>query len=168
MVTQLNQSKFMAFATGEVKAVDSRPRPQGLSFQVHGDSASTAFTVALRPKLTVGRGDIQTPVDVDLTSFAAAANGVSRKHAMFMQHGTRILILDLGSKNGTYINGGRLRTGSIYEVKDNDELQFGSLKLSIKFDFEPVTATTLPGISAEDSQPLTLPEVQRASQEASA
>jgi hypothetical protein len=160
MVTELNQSKFKAFATGEVPAVDARPKPQALTFQVQHTTATTPLTINLRPKQVLGRGDIYMPVDVDLTALGGAENGVSRKHVMLMQHGIRILILDLGSTNGTRINNKVLRTGNVYELKDNDELQLGKLKLSVTFVYEQITATALPTIAAEDTQAVTIPTVQ--------
>jgi pSer/pThr/pTyr-binding forkhead associated (FHA) protein len=163
MVTELNQSKFKAFATGEMKAVDARPKPQALTFQVQQATATIPITINLRPKQVLGRGDNQLPVDVDLTSLGAAENGMSRKHLMLMQHGIRILILDLGSTNGTRINNKVLRTGNVYELKDNDELQLGMLKLSVTFVYESITATALPTLLPEDSQAVTIPTVQSTS-----
>lgn len=149
MPTKLNQTKSLAYATGEMKAVDARPKPERLVVAVHTDTVQATFTIVLRPKLILGRGDNQNPVDVDLSSFGAIEKGVSRKHVMLLQHGTRLYILDLGSKNGTYINGKVLRAGSICELKDNNEISLGKLKLSVTFGYQPV-ATTLPDKSADE------------------
>lgn len=162
MATQLNQTKSSAYATGEMKAVDARPKPEGIVLRIITDTGHTIFTVALRPKLIIGRGDDQTPVDIDLTSFGGAEKGVSRKHVMLMQHGARVYVLDLGSKNGTHINGKVLRTGSIYELQENDELQLGKLKISVTFDYEPVTATALPNSPQNYHSPETIADVKRA------
>lgn len=64
--------------------------------------------------------------EVDLSAFPDA--GVSRRHAMFVRGELQTTLEDLGSANGTFINGQRLGPGSQHPVAPGDELRFGSLR----------------------------------------
>jgi pSer/pThr/pTyr-binding forkhead associated (FHA) protein len=45
---------------------------------------------------------------------------VSRRHCVFLTRGDRILVQDLGSRNGTYVNGQQLQ--SAHDLHDGDKL----------------------------------------------
>ncbi|MDZ7815051.1 MAG: FHA domain-containing protein [Planctomycetota bacterium] len=51
------------------------------------------------------------------------ANGVSRKHAIITRDGKKVLITDLGSTNGTYVNTRRIQQA---HLKDGDEIYLGN------------------------------------------
>jgi pSer/pThr/pTyr-binding forkhead associated (FHA) protein len=72
--------------------------------------------------------------DVDLSLWAGAQGGISRQHAELRQSEDGIVYLrDLGSTNGTFINGQRLTAQREYRVESGAELQFGNLILKINF-----------------------------------
>jgi hypothetical protein len=48
---------------------------------------------------------------------------VSRHHARILIHGASAALEDLGSKNGTWLRGGRV--GGSHELRDGDEIQVG-------------------------------------------
>jgi diguanylate cyclase (GGDEF)-like protein len=50
-------------------------------------------------------------------------DGISRNHARIRTEGDRVWLEDLGSRNGTYLNGQRI-TGTV-ELHDGDKIQFG-------------------------------------------
>jgi pSer/pThr/pTyr-binding forkhead associated (FHA) protein len=52
---------------------------------------------------------------------------VSRKHAEFRRTSEGFTVTDLGSLNGTYLNGTIVETGLL---SDGDEVQVGKFKLS--------------------------------------
>jgi hypothetical protein len=66
--------------------------------------------LADRTEFTLGRSAEGQPIvpDVDLSPHNAYANGVSRLHAALKLIKEQIVIMDLGSSNGTYLNGSRL------------------------------------------------------------
>ena len=52
-------------------------------------------------------------------------NYVSREHLMLRKLGDRILARDLGSKNGTFVNGNPLRPGAEVEVREGVSIVIG-------------------------------------------
>jgi hypothetical protein len=55
-----------------------------------------------------------------------ADDSVSRRHAMVVREGDRIILTDLGSTNGTFVNGRRITQ---VEVQPGDRLRLGGLDL---------------------------------------
>lgn len=66
--------------------------------------------------------------DIDLAAYDAYKNGVSRVHASIMIEPRRISVLDLGSSNGTILNGRRLTPQVPYALSDGDILVLGKLE----------------------------------------
>jgi hypothetical protein len=71
--------------------------------------------------------------DIDLEPFGGLAAGVSRVHATFKHQTNALLISDLNSRNGTYINGQRLHEKELRLLQDGDELRFAQLVLIARF-----------------------------------
>lgn len=82
-------------------------------------------------ELLVGRKDNQRGIypDVDLGLDGGYDAGVSRRHAIIGAAGEGYTILDLGSANGTFLNGRRLQPEIPMPVRHGDELKFGTLIL---------------------------------------
>jgi diguanylate cyclase (GGDEF)-like protein len=81
-----------------------------------------------RPEVTLGRS-------VDAT-FQVEDDGISRKHVKVVQDPVGFTLVDLGSTNGTFLNGSRV---SVAELKDGDKIQVGSntvLKFSLTDELE--------------------------------
>jgi len=116
------------------------------------DSVSSQFSETMRLKITfsqseitsvykiakesiVGRGDAiseYTP-QIDLTNYGAYRLGISRKHAKIIFNGTHLEIIDLGSRNGTKINGKTLIANKAYILHSGDDVQFGNMSTNIEF-----------------------------------
>jgi pSer/pThr/pTyr-binding forkhead associated (FHA) protein len=75
---------------------------------------------------------------------------ISRKHAKISTHGGRVMIEDLASRNGTFVNGARI-SGAV-ELQEGDEIVVGSstMKLASISDVRPLTShsSITPGIPA--------------------
>jgi hypothetical protein len=86
-----------------------------------------------RNDYTLGRVSEGQPVmpDIDLTPYNAYANGVSRLHAMIHRDGRRVVIMDLGSANGSYVNGKRLTPNTERLLNHGDVIVLGKLKFQI-------------------------------------
>ncbi len=56
---------------------------------------------------------------------------VSRMHACVKEKGNAVLLQDLDSTNGTFVNGKRLIAGEEVIIKRNDEIQFGKIIVNV-------------------------------------
>ncbi len=86
-----------------------------------------------RNEFTLGRISEGQPImpDIDLSPYQAYASGVSRLHAVVKRDGPRIVLMDLGSANGTYINGKRLTTNIEQTLNHGDIVALGKLKIQV-------------------------------------
>jgi len=50
---------------------------------------------------------------------------VSREHLLLRKSGDKLLVMDLRSKNGTFLNGNQIRPGTEVEVKEGDSIVVG-------------------------------------------
>jgi len=89
--------------------------------------------LSTRNEFTMGRISEGQPImpDIDLSPYQAYASGVSRLHAVIKRNGNRIIFMDLGSANGTYINGKRLTANVEQVLNHGDIIALGKLKLQI-------------------------------------
>ena len=58
-------------------------------------------------------------------------DGISRRHARILVQGSKVVIEDLGSANGMFINGARVATAAL---KDGDQIQLGGTTI-LKFTY---------------------------------
>jgi len=89
-------------------------------------------------RLMVGRAiDSETrppdEIGFDLTPFGAYHFGVSRHHAIMSLKDGYLYLEDLGSTNGTRINGFQLTANQKYRLRDGDEVEFARLRTHIRF-----------------------------------
>lgn len=93
--------------------------------------------IILRPsdKLVLGRADSTstTRPDFDLTPFSALEKGVSRIHAAICRSDDTLTLVDMGSANGTHLNGQRLVPDQPRILRDGDEIRLGRLVAHIYF-----------------------------------
>lgn len=89
----------------------------------------------LSKELSIGRLDAASATfpDIDMTSYGGLEKGVSRRHAKIMRQGDKISIEDLGSVNGTMLNGQSLTPYLQYPLKNGDEIHLGKLTIQIRF-----------------------------------
>jgi pSer/pThr/pTyr-binding forkhead associated (FHA) protein len=71
--------------------------------------------------------------EIDLTDQGIFAASVSRRHARISKRGATVVIEDMDSGNGTYINGQRLSPYLPETLSDGDTLQLGQLPIEVKF-----------------------------------
>lgn len=89
--------------------------------------------LSTRNEYTLGRVSEGQPVmpDVDLTPYKAYANGVSRIHALIRRDGKRVIVMDLGSANGSFVNGKRLTPNVERLLSHGDVVVLGKLKFQV-------------------------------------
>lgn len=71
--------------------------------------------------------------DIDLTPYGAYEAGVSRIHAKLCISQNEISLVDLGSANGTRVNGKTVPSRTAYRLNHDDEVSLGKLKFHILF-----------------------------------
>lgn len=118
-------------------ALPLNPRTAGLRC-VTGPRAGE--TIALQAmNLVFGRSSpMLAPVGVDLVAYESSSPGVtSRRHAELSWEGGRLVVRDLGSSNGTYVNGSRLelvgpeRISEPHGLNRGDRLRFANVEFEI-------------------------------------
>lgn len=118
---------------------DARPPNEGsapstrLVLYIEGIRRTTV-TLQVAERLIVGRSDTDTGLKpgLDLAPFSGEASGVSRNHAAFSFRNGTVFVEDLGSTNGTRLNGLELISNDPYRLRDGDELEFGSIRVTVR------------------------------------
>jgi len=89
--------------------------------------------LSTRNEFTLGRISEGQPImpDIDLSPYQAYAAGVSRLHGVIKRDGARIIFMDLGSANGSYINGKRLASNVEQILNHGDIVALGKLKMQV-------------------------------------
>lgn len=118
----------------EIEAGKSdKAKPWGLILQAPPPD-SKMIGVDIGTITTVGRSDADAGVvpDLDLAPFDAQKHGVSRRHAILMPTEKGLVLIDLDSTNGTWLNGINLKPGQRYRLRTGDSIEFGTLHLDVR------------------------------------
>ncbi len=93
--------------------------------------------ITLIKPIRLGRVDPKEGIypEVDLTD--AKKHGISREHACIYRRGHAVEVEDLGSINGTLLNGSPLAPYKPASLHDGDQLQLGKLLIEVSFDVHP-------------------------------
>ncbi len=103
----------------------------------HIPSANRLVEARIGDECILGRAMPGAPVDVDLSPYEAHEHGVSRRHVKLTYQNATVMVQDLGSANGTFLNGMRLVPFQPRVLRDSDELWLGRLKLRVSFKRVP-------------------------------
>ena len=125
----MNRVALDAIPPAQKKAIDSG----ALTLQLL--DGGQLLSLADRSEYTMGRvseGQTIMP-DIDLTSYNAYECGVSRLHAVLKKSTEKVVIVDLGSSNGTYVNGVRLKPENEYPLSHGNIISLGKLKIQFLF-----------------------------------
>lgn len=105
--------------TNAVDTMNFTDNSQGTSWQLIGLSPALAdLTIDIDKSLSIGRSDSNDLV--------LATSQISRQHAKINRIGEQLYVQDLGSSNGTFINGERIATDA-HALQATDELAFADL-----------------------------------------
>lgn len=122
---------------------ETGPLPGGgegllVQLQIRGLSERLFFEEGT--SIVLGRIDVTSPdmSRFDLTRFGGHERGVSREHCVLDMAAGRLQVTDLGSVNGTFINGTRLTANAPQILKNGDELTLGSLSMTVRYGTEPL------------------------------
>jgi hypothetical protein len=119
-------------------------RPPASSFLIDGTHAillglkiiitQREIEIPLNKTITLGRVDPALDVfpEIDLTHEGPVAKSVSRRHATIFIQDNRVAVEDLGSVNGTFINGRRLDPYLPEALNNGDILQLGKVQIEVE------------------------------------
>lgn len=115
---QLNTRKF--------DELDKPPSSNPIVIYISKEKAPIA--VERHGELILGRADDEHPdiqVDVDLSPYGGQEQGVSRQHMRLNAAANPPIITDLGSYNGTFVNGQKLIPDQPHILNSGDEVRLG-------------------------------------------
>ncbi len=120
----------------EVMSAGSDYLPPNSRLRIEIEGGPEPILIAPKEELIFGRRDPATGAmpDIDLTPYAGYRMGVSRRHAAIRStDANRLDLWDLGSSNGTFLNGQRLNAHRPYPIHDGDRLRLGQMTIRILF-----------------------------------
>ena len=94
-------------------------------------------------KTTIGR--------VDDNTFPIAESSVSSHHCEIFLRGADVVVHDLNSTNGTFINGTQITGEAV--LKPGQTLKLGQIELRLEVEGAPATAAPAPSASSSPSAP---------------
>ncbi len=105
----------------------------GATVSLHILDVGQILPLSGKDEFVIGRtAEGQAPLpDIDLSNYRAYEKGVSRLHASIKANGTSISITDLGSVNGTRLNGRKIMPNEVVPLKHGDILSLGKMQIQI-------------------------------------
>jgi len=122
--------------------VSTRPLEYRLGFGIKADrivfvipSSGRRLTLDIGDSISIGRLDARHGIrpEIDLTLDQGADKGVSREHALVHNSEEGVVLVDLGSTNGTRINDWQLPPEQPHLLREGDAVRFGKLLVQIYF-----------------------------------
>jgi DNA-binding winged helix-turn-helix (wHTH) protein len=121
--------------SGEAVEVEATPRPAPGRRHVLLDGGR---------EIALGEGENVVGRDVD-AAVRIDDSTVSRHHARLVADGAEVSIEDLDSKNGTFVDGKRLRPARPAKLKSGAALKFGSVLLTFRTHAPDTSTDTVRG-----------------------
>ena len=100
---------------------------------LHLMDTGQVLPLSSRNEFTMGRISEGQPImpDIDLSPYQAYAAGVSRLHAVIKRSGSSVVFMDLGSANGTFLNGSRLVPNEEQSLHHGDIISLGKMRIQV-------------------------------------
>ena len=100
------------------------------------ESSGREVALDLNGEIKIGRKDPHKELfpDLDLTDDQGFESGVSRLHAAVQASELGVVIVDLGSTNGTQLNNRTLPPKEPYPLKNGDYIRVGGLLIQVYFE----------------------------------
>jgi pSer/pThr/pTyr-binding forkhead associated (FHA) protein len=118
-----------------ISAPDPAPAPDGPKITLQIMNSGRRINLDIGDDLLIGRKDNARGIfpDVDLGLDGGYDAGVSRRHAILAHKQNTYTVEDLGSSNGTFVNGRRLAPQTPTTLEHGDELKCGTLLIRVEF-----------------------------------
>jgi len=117
--------------TAALDSIAATPRNDTIVIFVEDRREPLAALV--QPSITLGRRltGSAARAHVDLEDLQAFDRGVSRVHARITRNNHTFTLTDLGSSNGTFLNGKNLKPNEEFPIANGDEVRLGEMKLRV-------------------------------------
>jgi len=101
---------------------------------IHVAGALKPYYVHIYKELIIGRpADATLESILDLSDLDAFNMGVSRRHAMIRRTESAYEVVDLSSRNGTWLNAERLVPNKSYPFASGSQLRIGQMRLLVVY-----------------------------------
>ena len=130
----LEQSTGIAPALDEASDIFTKAGERHEIYRLICDATGEEFYLNRDGETTIGRIDPVTGIrpDVDLTNLDTQRS-VSRRHAKIVHaQGEFKIVEEIGTMNGTFVNGRRIPTGTPIAIKDGDRVRSGLVDLTFR------------------------------------
>ncbi|MEM6402120.1 MAG: FHA domain-containing protein, partial [Cyanobacteria bacterium P01_D01_bin.116] len=98
----------------------------GLGLELFHIQSNTSFEIPPNyPIVRIGKPNEQVPIDIDVLDLPNA-DIISRVHAEIVVEENTYYLIDLGSSNGTYLNGNKLEKHTRYQLNLGDRIDLGN------------------------------------------
>lgn len=106
-----------------------------LTFYFRDTPQKLRLKILPHTELTIGRSSDKSDErpDIDFAPFGGADLGVSRRHAILERRKNRLVLLDLGSRNMTFVNGEQIQPYEVRILQSGDIISFGQLLTGIRY-----------------------------------
>lgn len=130
------QAPNRALGPDEGMAKGAIPAGGAPSIRLFISSSRRMVTLPVAHEVRIGRTDPKRNIypELDLTADGGLDAGVSRMHAALQVQGGEIVLVDLGSSNGTRVNGVELLPNRPQPLHDGDEVELGALQIRVYLD----------------------------------
>ena len=100
--------------------------------------ANQSVGLIIAGDVILGRGSgAEDSADFDIEQYAHPDDGISRRHVMFRPSESCLYLLDVGSTNGSMLNGLPITRSQIRALSDNDTITLGKFSFTLKITGKP-------------------------------
>ena len=119
---------------GDLPPAERQADTGAIALRLDIQGAETPLSVTLTGEAVIGRRDPDgdNVPDIDLTSFGGYRKGISRRHAVLYVQDNQLRLTDMGSYNGTFLNGHRVPARQTALVNDGDEIRVGQIVFYVR------------------------------------
>ena len=119
---------------GNQSVTEMQADADGMTLRLDIQDADASLSVTLTGEAVIGRRDPESDnmPDIDLTTFGGYRKGISRRHAVLHVQEKQLRLTDMGSHNGTFLNGHRVPARQTALVNDGDEIRVGQVVFYVR------------------------------------
>jgi pSer/pThr/pTyr-binding forkhead associated (FHA) protein len=130
---RIDTEQFNPELRAQLKQLSNTYHTTSNELALYFPSYSDPFRIEVDDYITIGRADPETKTypSLDLGPYYASQLGVSRYHAEIRLISGRFHIKDMGSRNGTRVNGVKIMPFTLVPFTKGDEIRLGHFAMII-------------------------------------